>query len=51
MDVKDILAPSHASGLTLIEASVTVSLNILSDVVDLASVPSDENVLRLKSYL
>ena len=35
MDVKDILAPSRLSGLTLTEPSVTVSLSTISDVIDL----------------
>ena len=50
MDVKDILAPSRLNGLTLTELSATVSLSTISDVVDLASVHSDEHVLRLKSH-
>ena len=46
MDVKDILAPSRLNGLTLTELSATVSLSTISDVVELASVHSDEHVLR-----
>ena len=51
MDVKDILAPSRLNGLTLTALSATVSLSTISDVVELASVHSDEHVLRLKSHL
>ena len=51
MDVKDILAPSRLSGLTLTEPSATVSLSTISDVIELASVHSDEHVLRRKSHL
>ncbi len=46
MDVKDILAPSRLNGLTLTEPSATVSLSTISNVVDLASVYSDDHVLR-----